>query len=152
MESRNIVDFNGDIIGQLELPEGTSEQSWADHLAPYAINPAVSASTYTMFNIKQRKEFCETLLEEFKARNIGLNINALQGMWMHHRMRAMEITFMGLPVTIDVLNLVISGDVEIACLTLIYAPLDDMSAGYHWFNQSAKDFLVNSMKRYLGWT
>jgi hypothetical protein len=63
----------------------------------------------------------------------------------------MEVTFMGLPMTIDVLNLVISGDVEIACLTLMYSEVDDLSQTYHWFDQSAKDFLVNGMKGYLGW-
>lgn len=152
METRNILDYQGNIIGQLELPSSTTEQEWALHLALYAVNPnAGSASSFLKFTIKQRKEYCETLLEEFKARNVGLGINAPQGMWMHHRMRAMEITFMGVPMTLDILNLAISGDIEVACLTLMYSTPDDGTQFYHWYTQEVKDLLIADMKSFLGW-
>lgn len=40
METRNILNYLGDVIGQLELPDGTSEEIWAEKLAVYAVAPA----------------------------------------------------------------------------------------------------------------
>jgi hypothetical protein len=39
MESRNILNYLGDIIGVLELPSGTSEETWQKKLAVYALPP-----------------------------------------------------------------------------------------------------------------
>lgn len=36
MSTRDILDKNGTIIGQLELPDDTTEDQWAAALAPYA--------------------------------------------------------------------------------------------------------------------
>lgn len=153
MATRNILDYQGNIVGELTLPDGTSEQIWTEKLAPYAVNPNANAqSSYINFTIKHRKEYAEALLERFKARNLGLGINAMQGMWLHHRMRALSFTFYGLPVTIDVLNLAISGDIEIACLSLMNGEVDDGSQPYHFFTAETRDYLVNDMKAYLGWT
>lgn len=38
-ESRNILDADGNVIGMLILPEGTSEEIWAEKLALYTVAP-----------------------------------------------------------------------------------------------------------------
>jgi len=40
MAVRNILDYNGNIIGELELPDNTSEDVWETKLAAYAKPPA----------------------------------------------------------------------------------------------------------------
>ena len=42
MTTRNIVDYLGNVVGTLELPDGTSEDTWTNKLAPYAKAPSVS--------------------------------------------------------------------------------------------------------------
>jgi len=39
MAKRNILNYLGDVIGELELPDGTSEEVWAAKLAVYATAP-----------------------------------------------------------------------------------------------------------------
>lgn len=152
MGFRDILNYQNIKVGTLELPDNTSEEVWASTLATYLVSPTEQAAEkMLLFTIKQRKEYAEGLLERFKKRNIVAGINAMQGMWLHHRMRAMDITFYGMPFTIDILNLAISGDIEIACLAIIHSTPDDGSMPFHWFTQDAKDFLINDMKEYLGW-
>lgn len=38
--ARDILDWQGNVIGELELPEGTSEEVWTQKLAVYAMAPA----------------------------------------------------------------------------------------------------------------
>lgn len=40
MAKRNILNHLGQVIGELELPDGTSEEVWTKKLAPYAVAPA----------------------------------------------------------------------------------------------------------------
>lgn len=40
---RNILDYQGNVIGELELPDGTSESVWADRLSTFAKPPPVTA-------------------------------------------------------------------------------------------------------------
>jgi len=152
---RDILNHLGQKIGELELPDGTSEQVWAEKLAPYAVAPPAeeeAAASYLNFSLKARKEYADGLLGRFKARNISQGINALQGLWMHHRMRAASISFYGVPLTIDVMNLAISGDIEIACLTLMNVAPDDGSQPHHWLIQERIDWLIADMKGFLGWS
>ena len=153
METRNILDYLGNVIGTLSLPDSTSEETWQLILANYAVAPDNSAAeSYKMFNIEQRKAFCDKLLSDFKLRNINDGINAIQGMHMHHRMRALEVSFYGNNFSIDVMNLAISGDIELACLALIYCTPDDMSDSKHWMSSARRDWLVGQMKAFLGWS
>lgn len=39
METRNILDWQGNVIGTMEMPTGTSEEVWAARLAPFAVEP-----------------------------------------------------------------------------------------------------------------
>ena len=152
MAIRNIVDYLGNVVGELELPDDTSEEVWTEKLAPYALTPESAQEKYLNYTIKHRKAFCEDLLERFKKRNMTDGINAIQGMWMHHVMRAYPVTFAGVNFTVDILNMAISGDVEIACLCLVYGYTDDMSLPYHWISAERKAWLITELKSYLGWS
>lgn len=146
---RNIVDYQGNVIGELELPDNTTEDVWEKKLSLYAIAPV--QPDLIKESISKRREYAEDLIQRFKYKNITEGINALQAMYMHHKMRALSVTFYGLPMTLDILNMVVSGDIEVACLSLMNCQADDMTAPYHWLNQSRINWLISDMKTYLGW-
>lgn len=39
MTTRDILDYYGNIIGQLTLPDETSEEEWTYQLSTYIVNP-----------------------------------------------------------------------------------------------------------------
>lgn len=152
--TRDILNHLGKKIGELELPDGTSEEVWTEKLSVYATPPPTqyeAQTSYLKHTIKARKAYAEDLLERLKQRNISQRINVSQGLWMHSRMRAVPINFNGLEVSIDVMNLAVSGDIEIACVTLQYTTPDDMTQPYHWWSQERINWIINDMKAYLGW-
>jgi hypothetical protein len=138
-------------IGELSFEDGTSEELIEAALSAY-VEPPSNADSYLNFTIKQRKEFADLLLEKFKLRNIKDGINALQGMHMHHLLRAYPVSFMGQSFVIDIMNLAISGDLEIACLCLMYGATDDMSESYHWLSADRKSYLISEIKGCIGWS
>ena len=150
MIKRDIKNYLGAKIGELEFPDGTSELKIAQTLASYAHAPLSQneqAESYLEYSIKSRKDFADDLLERFKKRNILEGINASQGFWMHHTLRSYPVTFMGQQRVIDIMNLAISGDLEIACLALIYGYTDDMSESYHWISGDRKAWLIAEIKK-----
>ena len=122
-----------------------------------------SAGTYSYLNktIKERMEFSQNLIEELKRENMIGGINMMQALWMHHKLRALPVNIGGTIVggvfvgginfTIDLLNLVISGDVEVACVALQNCLVDDMSQTYHWLSDAQRNKIVAKLKAYLGW-
>lgn len=100
--------------------------------------------------IGRRKEFATQLMAEFKQANLGYGINLAQALWVHHRLRALDINIDGLLLTIDLMNLVVSGDLEAAYATLSYSVPDDMSQPYHWLSSEKIGFLVQRLAGYLG--
>lgn len=151
METRSIVDSNLNVVGELTMPEGTSEEIWTAKMSAFKITPQEKLARALTLKVKERKEFADDLMERFKQRNIADGINAAQGLWMHHRIRALDITVSSIPMTVDLANFIISGDVELACISLQYAQPDDMSLPYHWMSQARVDWLVTELKKYLGW-
>jgi len=151
MITRNIVNHLNEIVGTMSFEDGTSENVISAKLLPYTIAPYVDSDSYLKFSIIERKKFADDLLERFKLKNIKDGINAVQGMHMHHILRAYPVTFSGQSFTIDIMNLAISGDLEIACLSLLYGYTDDMSQSYHWMSADRKTWLINELKSFLGW-
>lgn len=96
-------------------------------------------------------EFAKNMFKEFKHLNKEQGINGAQALWLHHRMRAWQVSFMGIPFTVDIINMGMSGDIETACLSLLYGQADDMTLHYHWMSQDRVNILINEMKSYLGW-
>lgn len=103
-------------------------------------------------DLESNIDFAKDLMSEFKQANKDAGINGLQAMWMHHRVRAWAFTFYGVPVVVDIPNMVISGDLETACLALMNGTCDDMSQPYHWMSVDRRDWLVNNLKSFLGWS
>lgn len=148
---RDILDKNGLVIGQLEMPDDTSEAAWQAKLNEYKLDLQIDAAQVVKFNIKARKEFADQMLEDFKAKNMSDGINVMQALWMHSRMRELSIVIGGVPMKLDILNMAVSGDIETACVALQYCTPDDMSMPYHWLNSIRVNWLVQKMKTYLGW-
>lgn len=152
METRNILNSQNQIVGTLTLPDGTAEEIWQEKLSAFAISSQEQAARNISISIKERKQYAEDLLERFKKKNISEGINALQAINMQAKVRALPVTFMGHSVTVDLLNCAISGDIEVAVLSLLYCTdIDDMSQPYHWLSQARVDWLVADMKNFLGW-
>jgi hypothetical protein len=57
----------------------------------------------------------------------------------------------GKTVTIDLLNLVVSGDLETAFFTIAAATPDDMSEDYHALSSTTLGFMRNQIGVFLGW-
>ena len=97
------------------------------------------------------KEFCDKLMCYFKLKNVQDGCNAMQAMWVHHRLRSVDITVNGLPVTLDILNLVISGDIEVAYLALDAMTPDDGTQAYHWLTADRIGEIKLELAKFLGW-
>lgn len=148
---RDILNYLGDKIGEMELPDDTSEDVWLEKLSKYSVAPVNPALESLKLTIKQRREYADDLIERLKFKNISEGINALQAMYMHHKMRALSVTFYGVPMTLDLMNMVVSGDIEVACLSLMNCTPDDMSQPFHWLSADRVSWIVADMKSYLGW-
>jgi hypothetical protein len=75
METRDIIDYQGNVIGSLSLPEGTSEDTWTEKLIVYAQAPIQP----TMEEIVGKKivdaqTFGQALLKEFATENVLMGI------------------------------------------------------------------------------
>lgn len=69
METRNILDYLGNIIGELSLPEDTSEEQWALALMAYS-QPPVSAQIITQNKIQNAINGFNTILIQYVASNV----------------------------------------------------------------------------------
>jgi hypothetical protein len=98
-------------------------------------------------------QFAKNLFMEFKQKNKDEGINGAQALWLHNRVRALEVNFPGMPSTIqDIINMGASGDIQTACLCLMFCTPDDMSQPYHWLSAERVNWLISAMKNHLGWT
>lgn len=111
----------------------------------------MSATIQQLADLQSNIDFAKSLMAEFKQQNKDDGINALQAMWLHHRVRAWSYSFYGISYTVDIPNMVISGDIETACLALLNGAPDDMSQAYHWVSAPRVAWLTDQMKSFLGW-
>jgi hypothetical protein len=152
--TRDILNYLGEVVGQLELPDGTSEEVWAEKLAPYARSPEDQTQIKINWLIKDRKQFAEEMMERFKNRNINGGMSVVKALWLHHRMRAWDVTLPpamgGFTYVVDILNMAVSGDLETAYFALRYGNLDAMDQPYHCIDQTTVDWLKNELSNYLG--
>lgn len=97
-------------------------------------------------------EFARSLFMHFKQRNKDAGVTGAQSLWMHSRVRALEVTFPGMPTTTqDIINMGASGDIETACLSLMFCTPDDMSQPHHFLSAERVSWLISEMKKHLGW-
>lgn len=150
---RDILNHLGVKIGELELPIETTNEQWESALAEYAIDPNANAmKRYLMTSIHDRRQYADDLIERFKLANMTAGITASQAMWLQHKMRALNVNFYGLPLVLDMMNLIVSGDAEVACLALMFCEVDDMTMPYHFFSDARRNWLIDDLKKYLGWS
>lgn len=98
-----------------------------------------------------RREFSRNLMQDFKLKNIEEGVDASQALWLHHRARAWDVNFNGLTVSVDLINMAYSGDIETTYIALAYGTPDDMSQPHHVWSQERIDYLKLEMAKYLGW-
>ena len=151
---RPIIDYLGNQIGTLNLPEGTPERVWAEKLDEYKQPLPDQIALARNYLIKDRKAFADQMMQRFKDRNMVEGINITQALWLHHRTRQWHVTlppqFGGFEYTVDILNMAVSGDLETAYFAIRFGEPDDMSEPYHCIDQDMIDWLKNELKNYLG--
>lgn len=161
MTTRDILDCEGNKLGDLELPDDTPEEVWAERLAPYAVEPPGAEEQlldYLSRSVSTSRVLADEIIEEFKKRNlkyfiengISNDVAIMKSLWVHHRLRAVDINVWGLPITIDLMNLCISGDLETAYVVLQYMEPDDMSQPWHYCSAEVIASLAQSIKDRTG--
>lgn len=112
-----------------------------------------------------RREFGENIMLAFKQKNISEGVQWFQAIHLHARLRAWEVTYpmalagvpglevlAGATKTVDIVNMIYAGDIETACLAASYGQPDAMTSPEHWLSDERRLWLVNEMKRWLGWS
>lgn len=72
-ETRDILDYQGNVIGQLTLPADTNDDQWAIALASYSQAPT-SPSTNISNIILAARAFGVTLMSQFAAENVLMGL------------------------------------------------------------------------------
>lgn len=108
---------------------------------------------YVQNTVKESKDFADDMMQRMKEKNLLEGLSSIdQAAWVHHRLRKTDYVLdAGPTVQIDVLNLVVSGDIETAEHVLGQMSADDMTESYHWLNQDRINWIRNEIRTYLGW-
>lgn len=152
MTSRPIFNYEGIQIGVLQLPVETSEEVWAARLAIYAKPPPSQQEQLAEMlsrKVSKSREIADDIIERFKKtnlqffleNNVSNDLAILMSTHVHHRLRAVDVTINGNQFTIDLMNLVISGDLETAYMVLGYMQPDSMAEPFHFLSQEKIDDL-----------
>lgn len=115
----------------------------------------LSNSQYRADNESKRK-FGMDLMLAFKQKNISEGIQWYQAVHMHSRFRAWDVQLPpalgGGIETVDLLNMILAGDIETACLSAQFGSPDPMTSPVHWISPERMQWTIDQMKAYLGWT
>lgn len=141
LKELDLVKINGD-----SMDESALDAVIAAHVPDYT-------KIYVQNTVIENKEFADGMMQRMKEKNLLEGLSSIdQAAWVHHRLRKVDYVLdAGPTVQIDVLNLVVSGDVETAESVLGQMAPDDMSQPYHWWTQSRIDWVRNEIRTYLGW-
>lgn len=104
--------------------------------------------------VHENKKFADDLMQRLKEKNILEGLSSIdQSAWVHHKLRKMDYTLSDATtvVQLDLMNLVVSGDIETAEQALGQMSPDDMTEAYHWLTQARIDWIRNEIRTYLGW-
>lgn len=76
MTTRDILDYQGNVIGQLTFPDETSEEVWIAALSVYALPPASNLPVIQRVTsyIADARKFAISLADQFAAENSLLGI------------------------------------------------------------------------------
>ncbi len=159
--TRDILDYEGNKIGELTLPDDTAEAVWTAKLSAYAKAPPTQEEQMKKAlsrAVRDSRDMADNIIECFKRSNLEYFVTSgisnelalLKSMWTHNRLRAMDISVNGLSMTIDLMNLVVSGDLETAYFVLGLITPDDMSQPYHFLSQEKIDELRGMVADKIG--
>jgi hypothetical protein len=102
-----------------------------------------------------KKRFGEELMLAFKQKNLSEGINGYQAAWLHKRIRNWKVNRPDIygedVVEIDIVNMIVAGDIETACFCIMCGEPDDMTKTYHWASADRMNWLIDQMKEYVGW-
>lgn len=106
-------------------------------------------------NNKALQDFASDFMLALKIKNISESINVTQALWVHHRLRAWSVTLPpemgGFTYSVDIMNMIVAGDIETATIALMYGTADDMTQPYHWLNTERITYMIDELKLWLGW-
>lgn len=154
------IQANGSVTNFLGITKfGDSVSINGDSMNEINLDAAIVAHTpnltqvYIHNTVIENKAFADDMMQRMKERNILEGLSGIdQAAWVHHRFRKTDYVLDDGPtVQIDVLNLVVSGDIETAEHVLGQMLPDDMTEVYHWLTQDRLDWMRNEIRAFLGW-
>lgn len=74
MESRDVLDSHGNVLGQLSFPEGTSEDIWIEKIAEYAVSHTPTVTQIVDAAILSAIQFGTGLADQYKRENVFMGI------------------------------------------------------------------------------
>lgn len=77
MSLRNILDYQGNIIGELSLPDDASETDWQHALSTYA-QPPISVATNIGNIVLAARSFGTEIMAQFAAENVLMGLTDAQ--------------------------------------------------------------------------
>lgn len=115
---------------------------------------SIDTDLVVKISIQDRKKYGEQLIEDFKLKNLSDGIQWFQAVHLHSRVRAWQVNYpapIGGSDTVDIFNMILSGDIETASLSLLYGVNDEMTLPTHWITNERRLWLINQMRIWLGW-
>jgi hypothetical protein len=166
-ESASYVDSGWTVLSDVDFDSymATHQEDYDTWSAAFEAQQQTTEA-FKKFTIIERKQFADELMQELKLMNIEAGVNLSQSLWIHHRLRVLTFTvapghvtafpplapLVNQTITIDFMNLVISGDIETAFAALVCATPDDMSQPYHALSAEFIGFIQMRISQYLEWS
>lgn len=85
MAVRDILNYEGEIIGQLELPDATPEEVWAERLASFINIPPTLTDRYVAKHAAQRRN-AESVMAEIRLHMITNMFTLAQTASIYHQL------------------------------------------------------------------
>lgn len=116
MATRSILDEHGNVIGQLSLPDETTEEIWAETLALYTPAPVhVDPSDIVKAKIRAARVFGQDLIYQYGTHNVmsGFTVEQIQSIMDRTTRIVAALTTGSLYVAIAELNAIETDDIVI---------------------------------------
>ena len=119
------------------------------NIEQYLSNPEYRADN------EANREFGARLMLAFKQKNLSEGIEWYQAVHLHSRLRSWQVNMPefvgGGTETVDLINMILSGDIESACLSAMFGVPDSMTGPRDWISEERINWCVTQMKQFLGW-
>lgn len=117
-----------------------------------AANPrGLTALELSIERDERHRRFAQELISELKLGNQQASIPFENVLHLQGRLRSLEVTHpSGRTYVLDLINLVVTGDVETAFYALAYVTPDDMTQQWHWLSAQMLGSIRARMAAFLG--